>query len=70
MPSTDAVADLSVGKARYVTACQQLLALAVVGAVLVPATGVVSLDVVHEPRPGYLTDQDRPADEGGVTPGR
>ncbi|WP_122818382.1 FG-GAP-like repeat-containing protein [Nocardioides pantholopis] len=32
-------------KARFVTACQQLLALAVVLAVLVPTTGVMTLDV-------------------------
>ncbi len=38
-------------KSRFVTACQQLLALAVVVAVLVPATGVISLDVVS-PGPG------------------
>ena len=33
-------------QARFVTACQQLLALAVVCAALTPALGVVSLDVV------------------------
>ena len=33
-------------RARYVTACQQLLALGVVVIALVPATRVVSLDVV------------------------
>ena len=33
-------------QARFVTACQQLLALAVVCAALTPAVGVVSLDVV------------------------
>lgn len=33
-------------RARYVTACQQLLALGVVVMALVPATRVVSLDVV------------------------
>src|SRR5215216_2012376 len=35
-------------QARFVTACQQLLALAVVCAALTPALGVVSLDVVAE----------------------
>jgi hypothetical protein len=33
-------------RARYVTACQQLLALGVVVMALVPATRVISLDVV------------------------
>jgi hypothetical protein len=33
-------------RARYVTACQQLLALSVVVVGLAPAAGVVSLDVV------------------------
>lgn len=33
-------------RARYVTACQQLLALGVVVVALAPAAGVVSLDVV------------------------
>src|SRR4051795_4713499 len=35
-------------RSRFVTACQQLLALAVVCAGLTPALGVVSLDVVAE----------------------
>jgi N-acetylmuramoyl-L-alanine amidase-like protein/VCBS repeat protein len=34
-------------QARFVTACQQLLALAVVLAVLTPAAGVVSIDIVR-----------------------
>ena len=33
-------------RARYVTACQQMLALGVVLVALAPAAGVVSLDVV------------------------
>jgi len=37
---------MSPSRARYVTACQQLLALGVVVIALVPATRVVSLDVV------------------------
>src|SRR5262245_17991181 len=37
---------------RFVTACQQLLALAVVCAALTPALGVVSLDVVSTPPSG------------------
>jgi hypothetical protein len=41
-------------KSRYVTACQQLLALAVVLAVLTPAASVVTLDVVHTD-PGSAT---------------
>lgn len=40
-------------KSRFVTACQQLLALGVVLAVLTPAASVVTLDVVHtDPRGG------------------
>jgi hypothetical protein len=40
-------------RARYVTACQQLLALGVVVVGLAPAAGVVSLDVVGvEPHGG------------------
>ena len=35
-------------QARFVTACQQLLALGVVLAVLTPAASVISLDVVSE----------------------
>lgn len=37
---------MSPHRARYVTACQQLLALAVVLAVLTPAASIVTLDVV------------------------
>jgi hypothetical protein len=37
---------MSPARARYVTACQQLLALGVVVMALVPATRVISLDVV------------------------
>ena len=37
---------MSPSRARFVTACQQLLALGVVVVALVPATRVVSLDVV------------------------
>ncbi|EON23067.1 N-acetylmuramoyl-L-alanine amidase [Nocardioides sp. CF8] len=39
-------------QARFVTACQQLLALGVVLAVLTPAAGVLSLDIVGAPAPG------------------
>ncbi len=42
---------MSPSRARYITACQQLLALGVVVIALVPATRVVSLDVVGV-RPG------------------
>ena len=35
-------------KTRFVTACQQLLALGVVLAALTPAASVISLDVVRE----------------------
>ncbi|GAA4696113.1 FG-GAP-like repeat-containing protein [Nocardioides conyzicola] len=41
-------------KIRFVTACQQLLALGLVVAVLTPAASVVSLDVVHD-RPDGAT---------------
>ena len=41
-------------KIRFVTACQQLLALGLVLAVLTPAASVVSLDVVHD-RPDATT---------------
>src|SRR6478736_6414254 len=41
-------------KIRFVTACQQLLALGLVGARLTPAASVISLDVVHD-RPGEST---------------
>src|SRR5690348_9050902 len=37
---------MSPNRSRFVTACQQVLALAVVLAVLTPAAGVVTLDVV------------------------
>jgi hypothetical protein len=37
---------MSHNRARFVTACQQLLALAVVLAALTPAAGIVTLDVV------------------------
>ena len=39
-------------QARFVTACQQLLALGVVLAVLTPAAGVLSLDIVGAPATG------------------
>ncbi len=39
-------APMTAGRSRYVTACQQLLALALVVAALTPAASVVSLDVV------------------------
>jgi hypothetical protein len=39
-------------RARFVTACQQLLALAVVLAALTPAAGIVTLDVVGGPSTG------------------
>ena len=67
-------------KARFVTACQQVLALGMVLAVLTPAAGVVSLDVVveapglHAPGtaaggrpPGGMPG--RAAREAGVAPG-
>ncbi len=39
-------------KTRFITACQQILALGVVLAALTPAASVVSLDVVREPPSG------------------
>ena len=39
---------MSRNKAGFITLCQQMLALAVVLAVLVPAAGVVTLDIVRE----------------------
>jgi hypothetical protein len=39
-------------QARFVTACQQMLALGVVLAILTPAAGVISLDVVPRPPVG------------------
>jgi hypothetical protein len=42
---------MSPSRARFVTLCQQMLALGVVVVALVPATRVVSLDVVGE-QPG------------------
>ena len=47
---------MSPSRARYVTLCQQLLALGVVVIALVPASRVVSLDVVGE-QPGTKTGQ-------------
>ncbi len=40
-------------QARFVTACQQLLALGVVLAVLTPAASVVTLDVVRRGSRGH-----------------
>jgi hypothetical protein len=46
-------------KARYITACQQVLALGAVLAVLAPAAGVISLDVVtRHPGAGGLSGED------------
>ncbi|MFN8193588.1 MAG: FG-GAP-like repeat-containing protein [Nocardioidaceae bacterium] len=47
------------GQARFVTACQQLLALAAVLAVLTPAASVISLDVAGDGAPGHAS---RPTD--------
>ncbi len=45
-------------KIRFVTACQQVLALAAVLAVLTPAASVISLDVVREsPAQGVVREQ-------------
>jgi hypothetical protein len=53
-------------KARYITACQQVLALGAVLAVLAPAAGVVSLDIVTR-HPGGTTVAGW-ADQGVITP--
>lgn len=45
-------------QARYVTLCQQLLAVAAVLAALVPATTVVTLDIASHPRDRALVDRD------------
>lgn len=55
-------------KAGYVTACQQVLALAVVVAVLAPAAGVISLDVVtREPTGGVVRTPATGSGAGSVT---
>jgi hypothetical protein len=55
-------------KARFVTACQQSLALGAVLAVLAPAAGVISLDVVTQPAEVQvrtpLRTVERPASDG------
>ena len=49
-------------KIRFVTACQQILALGVVLAVLTPATNVISLDVVHDRREAGVVIREAAAD--------
>ena len=44
-------------KTRFVTACQQLLALGVVLAALTPAASVITLDVVREHPGGAAVDR-------------
>ncbi|MDF1606361.1 FG-GAP-like repeat-containing protein [Nocardioides sp. YIM 152315] len=45
-------------KIRFVTACQQVLALGAVLAVLTPAASVISLDVVHDrPQEGFVAPE-------------
>ena len=53
-------------QARFITVCQQVLALGVVLTVLTPASGVVSLDIVGERpgRPARPGPAPRPADVG------
>lgn len=65
----DAVVGQPLGRARFVTACQQMLALGAVLAVLTPAAAVVSLDVVHD-APGQQRMQQVAAtgDESGEVP--
>ena len=62
---------MSPSRARYVTACQQLLALGVVVIALVPATRVVSLDVVGvgpgtQPGPTIAAPLDKVANQRRV----
>src|SRR6476620_9538883 len=56
---------MSPNRSRFVTACQQVLALAVVLAVLTPAAAVVTLDVVGSApdgtRAGVVAPAARPA---------
>lgn len=55
-------------KSRFVTACQQLLALGVVLAVLTPAASVISLDVVREtPGGGFASVTDRRPPHGAAS---
>jgi len=56
---------MSPARARFVTLCQQLLALGVVVVALVPATRVISLDVVGE-QPGTKTGQPTIAQPGAA----
>ena len=68
---------MSPARARYVTVCQQLLALGVVVIALVPATRVVSLDVVGVSPGGEVAQptisvspdqpQGQPVDESATT---
>ena len=51
---------------RFVTACQQLLALGVVLAVLTPAAGIISIDVVGEV-PGHSPPGAAHDPAGGAT---
>jgi hypothetical protein len=53
------MSEKPVHKARFVTVCQQLLALGLILAALTPAADVVSLDVVTE-RPGAATATEAP----------
>ena len=55
---------MSPSRARFVTGCQQLLALGVVVVALVPATRVVTLDVVGV-RPDGMTGQPTIGRSGG-----
>ncbi len=57
---------MSTARARFVTVCQQLLALGVVVVALVPATRVVSLDVVGV-QPGAHAAQPTIAQPGPVS---
>jgi hypothetical protein len=56
-------------RTRYVTACQQLLALGVVVAALTPAASVVSLDVVRQ-TPGSVPAPGARGGEERLRPGR
>jgi hypothetical protein len=59
---------MHLGKTRYVATCQQLLALGVVVAALVPAASIVTLDVVRETPSGTASPGGSGGDGGTVVP--
>lgn len=55
-------------KAGFVTACQQVLALAAVLAVLVPAADTISLELTERPEHSEVRDVPTPAPAPGAGP--